>query len=155
LAQGRTEAAQESYRRALDAFRSEHDRWGRARSLTDLGYIYCQRREFEAAHAAYREGLVLFNELGHRRGIARALEGAAFLAARNNQPSRALTLAAAAGHLRTQIGAPLPPAERAKLDGELLQAWQDVSQDEGQRAWKRGHEMHFQAAILFALEDGD
>jgi predicted ATPase/DNA-binding winged helix-turn-helix (wHTH) protein len=153
LAQGRTEAAQQSYRRALDAFRSANDRWGCARSLTDLGYIYCQRREFEAAHSAYREALEFFNDLGHRRGIARALEGAACLAARNNQPSRALTLAAAAGHLRTQIGAPLPPAERAKLDGELLQAWRDVSHHEGEQAWKKGQEMHFQGAIMFALQD--
>jgi predicted ATPase/DNA-binding winged helix-turn-helix (wHTH) protein/Flp pilus assembly protein TadD len=152
LEQGRFEAAQNLYRTALTAFRVVGDRWGCGRSLADLGYIYCKRGEFAAAHGAYREALALFAELRHRRGIARALEGTACLAAAKGDAVRALTLAAAADHLRNQIGAPLPQAERTKLEEELEAARRILNKDEDTLAWQNGLEMQLQAAILFALE---
>ena len=152
LEQGRIEAAQNLYRNALAAFRKTGDRWGCARSLTDLGWIYSIQGEFAAAHNAYREALELFAELGHRRGIARALEGAACLAATSGDAFRALTLAAAAGHLRSQIGAPLPQAERAKLEQGLSATREILNSSAGKRAWDKGLEMPLQAAILLALE---
>jgi len=152
LEQGRFEAAQNLYRTALAAFRVVGDRWGCGRSLADLGYIYCKMGKFAAAHAAYREALTLFTELGHRRGIARALEGTACLAGAKGDAARALTLAAAADHLRNQIGAPLPQAERTKLEEELVAARRALNEDEDKLASKNGIEMQLQAAILFALE---
>jgi Flp pilus assembly protein TadD len=152
LEQGRFEAAQNLYRTALTAFRKVGDRWGCGRSLADLGYIYCKRGEFAAAHAAYCEALELFTELGHRRGIARALEGTACLAAAKGDAARALTLAAAADHLRHQIGASLPLAERTKLEEELVAARRNLNKDEDMLAWQNGLNMPLQAAILFALE---
>ncbi|HXS75233.1 MAG TPA: tetratricopeptide repeat protein [Terracidiphilus sp.] len=152
LEQGRIEAAQHLYRTALRAFRNVGDRWGCARSLADLGYIFCKKGEFGAAHKAYREALELFTELGHRRGIARGLEGMACLAATSGNPCRALTLAAAADHLRNQIGSPLPHTERIKLETEIDQAWHAISTDKGQTSWERGQEMLLQSAVLFALE---
>jgi hypothetical protein len=117
-----------------------------------LGHIYCKQGEFAAAHAAYREAVELFAELGHRRGIARALEGAACLAAASGDANRALTLAAAADHLRNQIGAPLPQAERAKLEEELFAAREILNTEQGKLSWQRGLEMPLQAAISFALQ---
>jgi predicted ATPase/DNA-binding winged helix-turn-helix (wHTH) protein len=152
LEQGRIEAAQNLYRNALAAFRKTGDRWGWARSLTDLGWIYSIQGEFASAHAAYREALGLFGELGHRRGIARALEGTACLAAASGDASKALTLAAAAEHLRTQIGAPLHQAERAKLEEGLTAAREILNSSGGKGAWQKGLEMSLQAAILLALE---
>lgn len=152
LEQGRIEEAQNLYRNALAAFRKTGDRWGCARSLTDLGWIYSMQGEFAAAHAAYREGLELFAELGHRRGIARALEGAACLAAASGDAFRALTLAAAAEHLRSQIGAPLRQAERAKLEEGLTAAREILNSSAGEGARQKGLEMPLQAAILLALE---
>jgi predicted ATPase/DNA-binding winged helix-turn-helix (wHTH) protein len=152
LEDGRIEAAQNLYRNALAAFRDTGDRWGCARSLTDLGWIYSMQGEFAAAHAAYREALEIFAELGHRRGIARVLEGASCLAAASGDAFRALTLAAAAEHLRSQIGAPLHQAERAKLDEGLTAAREILNSSAGKGAWQRGLEMPLQAAILLALE---
>ena len=105
-----------------------------------------------ASHAAYREALALFAELGHRRGIARALEGTACLAAAKGDAARALTLAAAADHLRNQIGASLPQAERTKLEEVLVAARRILNKDEDTLAWQNGLEMQLQAAILLALE---
>ena len=90
--------------------------WGSARSLTDLAYIDCEQGDHVAAHAACREALEIFAGLGHRRGMARALEGSACLALAQGHAARALTLAAAAAYLRRLISAPLPQAEQSKLD---------------------------------------
>lgn len=152
LEKGRIEAAQDLYRTALKAFRNAGDRWGCARSLADLGFIFSKRGDFAASHSAYREALELFTELGHRRGIARALEGAACLEAARGNACRALTLAAAADHLRNQIGAPLPHSERIKLDRELSTAWENTDTDKGKEAWQEGQEMQLQTAILLAIE---
>ena len=152
LEQGRLESAKTIYQRALAVFRAIGDRWGCARSLADLGYIHCRQGAFADAHIAFREALEHFAELGHRRGIARALEGVACLAAASGNTTRALTLAAAADHLRSRIGAPLPPAERTKLDDGLSAAREILDRAEGKIAWQRGLEMPLPSAILFALE---
>ena len=152
LEQGRIEAAQSLYGKALAAFRKTGDRWGCARSLADLGWIYSMQGEFATAHSAYREALELFAELRHRRGIARVLEGTACLATASGDALRALTLAAAADHLRSQIGAPLHQAERAKLDEALTATREILNSSAGKEAWQKGLEMPLQAAILLALE---
>jgi tetratricopeptide (TPR) repeat protein len=152
LEQGRIDSAQTLYRNALAAFRKTGDRWGCARSLTDLGWTYTMQGEISAAHVAYSEALELFAELAHRRGIARVLEGAACLAAASEDIFRALTLAAAADHLRCQIGAPLHGAERAKLDKGLSAAREILNTSTGREAWQKGSEMPLQAAILLALQ---
>ena len=108
--------------------------------------------EFAAAHAAYREALEIFAELGHRRGIARVLEGASCLAAASGDAFRALTLAAAAEHLRNQIGAPLHQAERVKLEEGLTGVREILNSSAGKGAWQKGLEMPLQGAILLALE---
>lgn len=152
LEQGRVESAQNLYQNALEAFRKTGDRWGCARSLTDLGWIYTMQGEISAAHTAYREALKQFADLGHRRGIARVLEGASCLAAASGDVFKALTLAAAADHLRSQIGAPLHGAERAKLDKGLSVACEILNSSGGKDAWQKGLDMHLEGAILLALE---
>jgi predicted ATPase/DNA-binding winged helix-turn-helix (wHTH) protein len=154
-AQGDIVAARELYQRALTAFRETGDQWGSARSLTDLGSIDCQRGEHLAARAAYREALQIFAGLGHRRGAARALEGSACLALAQGQPVRALKLAAAAMHLRQQIGAPLHPAEQRKLDDTLLPAWQSLTEPHGKSVWAAGFALSLDKAILCSLEESD
>lgn len=151
-AEGDMTAARGFYQRALSAFREIGDPWGSARSLTDLGYMDCEQGDHLAAHAAYREALEIFAGLGHRRGIARALEGSACLALARGDAARALTLAAAAAHLRRLISAPLPQAEQFKLDRALLPAWESLSEQEGKRAWAEGSTMALEKAIQYCLE---
>jgi predicted ATPase/DNA-binding winged helix-turn-helix (wHTH) protein len=146
-------AARAFYQRALSAFREVGDAWGSARSLTDLGYVDCVQKHYLAAHEAYREALQIFVGLGHRRGMARALEGSACLALAQGHAARALTLAAAAAHLRELISAPLPQAEQIKLDQTLLPAWKLLSASEGKNAWAEGSAMCPEKAILYTLEE--
>jgi len=151
--QGDLDAARNYYQRALRAFRDAGDRWGSARSLADLGYVYCEQREYEAARNSYREALRVFAELGHRRGVARALEGSACLAAARGHAAHALTLAGAAEHLRRLISAPLPQAERSKLDQNLSSAWESLSKAEGTRVWAEGSAMSIESVIQYSLQE--
>jgi hypothetical protein len=118
-----------------------------------LGYVNCEQGDPSAAQKAYREALQIFLSLGHRRGMARALEGCACLALAQGHAARALTLAAAAAQLREQISAPLPQAEQRKLDQTLLPAWESLSEAEGKVAWGEGSAMSLERAVLFSLEE--
>lgn len=151
--QGNLKIARDFYQGALKAFRAAADRWGSARSLADLGYVCCQQKDYEAAHAAYRESLEVFSQLGHKRGMARALEGFACLAAARGDPARALTLASAATHLRQLISAPLPLAEQSKLDQTLSSAWESLGDAEGKAAWAEGSAIAIERAIEYSLQE--
>jgi len=129
------------------------DHWGSARSLADLGSIDCEQGDHLAAHAAYREALELFAGLGHRRGMARGLEGLACLALAQGHAARALRLASAAMRLRRLISAPLPQAEQVKLDRTLLAAWQSLSERDGKDAWSEGSAMSLERAIEYSMEE--
>ena len=129
------------------------DPWGSARSLTDLGSIDGEQGDYSAAHAAYREALEIFAGLGHRRGMARALEGSACLSVAQGHAARALTLVAAAANLRRQISAPLPQAEQFKLDRRLLYAWKSLTETEGKDAWAAGSAMSLEEAVQYSLEE--
>jgi predicted ATPase/DNA-binding winged helix-turn-helix (wHTH) protein len=152
-AQDDLEAARALYQRALSAFREAGDPWGSARSLTDLAYIDCERGDHVAAHKAYREALDIFAGLGNQRGVARVLEGLACFAFAQAHPERALTLAAAASHLRQLISAPLPQAEQSKLDQTLAPAWTSLTEAEGKRAWADGSAMSMEQAIHYSLQE--
>jgi predicted ATPase/DNA-binding winged helix-turn-helix (wHTH) protein len=151
--QGDLRGAQTLYERALFAFRSEGDRWGQARSLADLGTIACELGDDPAAFANFSESLDIFQGLEHRRGIARVLEGLACFALAKEDAWRALSVAAAASHLRKLVSAPLPPAEQSKLDQKLERAWQQLGEPEGKKAWTEGFTMTIEKAIRYALSD--
>jgi hypothetical protein len=63
----------------------------------------------------------------------------------------ALRLAGAAAALRQSVGAPLPPAERARLDQNLEAARQAMSNTAGAAAWMEGWAMPAEKAIAYAL----
>lgn len=151
--QGDMAVAREFYQQALLAFREAGDRWGSARSLADLGHVCREQGDYEAARAAYSEALKIFAELEHRRGMARTLEGCACLALSRGDAARALTLAAAAAHLRRVISAPLPQAEQTKLDQALLPAWESLGAPEARDAWAAGSGMSVGKAIEYSLDD--
>ena len=151
--QGDLAAVKELYQQALLSFRAAGDQWGRARSLTDLGSIDCQQGEHRSAETAYREAMEVFMNLGHRRGMARAMEGYACLAVAEGQAARALKLAAAAAHLRELIRAPLPQAEKEKLDRMLLPAWQAFTGPEGKALWAEGSAMDLERAVQYSLQE--
>jgi hypothetical protein len=123
--------------------------------LTDLGDIDCEQGNHLAGHTAFREAMELFAGLGHRRGMARVLEGYACLALAEGHAARALTLAAAAAQLRRLISAPLHQAEQDKFDRWLAPAWKSLSEPEGTNAWAKGTAMSLDEAMQYSLEELD
>jgi len=95
----------------------------------------------------YRESIILFQELDHKRGIARLLECFACSAAAQFQAERSLRLAGAAAALRQSIGAPLTPAEQAKLESTLDPARQVLTNTAGATAWLEGWDLPVEKAI--------
>jgi len=130
--------AQALYEQGLAIFRELGDRWGIAGTLADLGSLAREQRNYPRGHSLYQESIRIFQELEHKRGIARLLECFACSAAAQRQAKRSLRLAGAAAALRQNIGAPLTPAEQAKLEASLHLARQALSNTAGVAAWLEG-----------------
>jgi predicted ATPase len=144
--QGDSAAARKLYEEGLTIFRELGDRWGIAGTLADLGSLAREQRDCPKADSLYRESLRIFQELEHKRGIARLLECFACSAAAQLQAERSLRLAGAAAALRQNIGAPLTPAEQAKLEALLDPARQALATS-GATAWSEGWAMPVERAI--------
>src|SRR6266403_1394581 len=136
--QGDSAAARTLYEQCLAIFRELGDRWGIAGTLADLGSLAREQRDYPCAHSLYRESIIIFQELDHKRGIARLLECFACSAAAQFKAERSLRLAGAAAALRQNIGAPLTPAEQAKLEAFLDPARLALANTAGATAWLEG-----------------
>jgi tetratricopeptide (TPR) repeat protein len=145
--QGDSAAARALYEQGLAIFRDLGDRWGIAGTLADLGSLAREQGNYPTACPLYRESIRIFQELDHKRGIARLLEGFACLAAVQLEAERSLRLAGAAAALRQNIGAPLTPAEQAKLEAGLHPARQALTNTAGEAAWLEGWALPAEKAI--------
>ncbi len=145
--QGDVADARNLYQQALGIFRDLGDRWGIAGTLADLGTLAREQRDCATAQSLHRESLIMFRDLEHKRGIARLLECFACTAAAQRNAERSLRLAGAAAALRLTIGAPLTPAEHAKLETILDSARQALINTTGATAWLEGWDMPVEKAI--------
>ena len=145
--QGDSAAARRLYEQGLAIFRELGDRWGIAGTLADLGSLAREQGNHPTARSLYRESIKIFQELDHKRGIARLLECFACSAAVQLEAERSLRLAGAAAALRQNIGAPLTPAEQAKLEASLHPARQALTNTVGVTAWLEGWAMPVEKAI--------
>jgi predicted ATPase/DNA-binding winged helix-turn-helix (wHTH) protein len=145
--QGDSATARTMYEQSLAIFRELDDRWGIAGTLADLGRLASEQENYPTANSMYRESMKLFQELGHQRGIARLLEHFACSAAAQLESERSLRLAGAAAALRKNIGAPLTPAEGAKLEASLHSARQALTNTVADAAWLEGWDTPVDKAI--------
>jgi predicted ATPase/serine/threonine protein kinase len=145
--QGDSAAARALYEQGLAIFRDLGDRWGIAGTLADLGSLAREQGNYPIACSLYRESIRIFQELDHKRGIARLLECFACLAAVQLEAEPSLRLAGAAAALRQNIGAPLTPAEQAKLEAGLRPARQALTNTAGEAAWLEGWALPAEKAI--------
>jgi predicted ATPase len=145
--QGDSAAAQALYEQSLAIFRELDDYWGIAGTLTDMGNLAREQRNAPTALSLYQESLRIFQALEHKRGIARLLECFACLAAAQLEAARSLRLAGAAAALRQNIGAPLTPAEQAKLEALLDPARRALANTASATAWLEGWVMPVEKAI--------
>jgi hypothetical protein len=106
-----------------------------------------EQENYPTAHSLYAESIKLFQELDHKRGIARLLECSACLAAAQREAERSLRLAGAAAALRQHIGAPLTPAEQAKLEASLRAVREALTNTVGTKAWLEGWALPVEKAI--------
>jgi predicted ATPase len=150
--QGDSAAAQVLYEQGLAIFRELGDRWGIAGTLADLGTLAREQGDYPAARSLYRESIRIFEELEHKRGIARLLECFACSAAAEFRAEHSLRLAGAAAALRQNIGAPLTPAEQAKLELSLRPARHALTNSVGVAAWLEGWALPGEKAIEEVLK---
>jgi predicted ATPase/DNA-binding winged helix-turn-helix (wHTH) protein len=150
--EGDLAAARTWYEQGLTIFRALGDCWGIAGTLADLGSLAKEERDYSTAWSLYRESIKIFGELDHKRGVARLLECFACAAAVQLEAERSLRLAGAAAALRQNIGAPLTPAEEAKLEANLRPARQSLTIAAGRTAWLEGWALPFEKAVEEALE---
>ncbi len=145
--QGDSAAARTLYEQGLAIFRELGDRWGIAGTLADLGSLAREQGNYPTARSLYRESIKIFHELDHKRGIARLLECFACSAVVQLEAERSLRLAGAAAALRQNIGAPLTPAEQAKLEASLHPARQALTDTVGVTAWLEGWALPVEKAV--------
>jgi tetratricopeptide (TPR) repeat protein len=143
--------ARSFYEQSLAAFGLSQDGWGIASVLSDLASLSCDQGDNIEARRLYGESIQMFQSLGHQRGIARVLECLAADAAAQSNAVQALRLAGAAAALRQRLGAPLPPAERSKLEKALEFARRTIGSAAGLAAWMEGWEIPVDRAIREAL----
>ncbi len=150
--QGDEVVAHALYEESLAIFKELGDRLGTAGCLVDLGNFARDQRDNETSRSHYAESMKLFQELGQKRGIARVLDCLAVSAALQSEPERALRLAGAAAAIRRVVGAPLPVAERTRLETTLELARQSISPSKAAAAWLDGWTMPTDKAIREAVE---
>ena len=121
------------------------------REIPGLGNLARDQKDFDVAHSLYRESMRMFQELDHKRGVARLMECFACSAAAQLAPERSLRLAGAAAALRQTLGAPLTPGEQAKLERGLEPARQALTNAEGATAWLSGWALPLEKAVEEAL----
>lgn len=128
------------------------DRWYLANALNNLGNVTRAQNDHAAARALYEESLTINRELGDKRAIAYLLEDIGCLAAVQGQAERALRLCGAAEGLREEIGAPLPPSDREKLEQNLIPIRQSLGDDAAAAAIAAGRQLPLEQAIDDALQ---
>jgi DNA-binding CsgD family transcriptional regulator len=141
--------ASKRYTEALAYLREINARPEIARCLSGLGRVATEAGATTLAREHLTESLRLSRDTGTRIGVARGLESFAALAVREDEPERAVLLAAAATALREAAG--LPPLSGARAERYLAPARQlgDAAVAE---LWARGLELSPAAAIAVALE---
>jgi hypothetical protein len=113
---GDSSAARRFVDEALTHYRHMGYLEGEASASMVSGRIALGRRELPDAREAFEHSLRLCRRIGHRGGVATALDGLAEVAAMAEEGRSALSLLDAADALRDEIGIPLTGAARSGHD---------------------------------------
>jgi predicted ATPase/DNA-binding CsgD family transcriptional regulator len=143
------------YEEALPVYRELDDRGGIALTLNNLAEAVRDQGDLSRATEFYEESLALRAEQGDRAGIAECLAGVASVAARAGLNDRAVRLFAAADTLRTEIGVPLPPGDREKIEKTLTSLRAQLNATTFNAAWNAGRHMSTNEAIALVEQGTD
>ena len=120
-----------------------------ARCLAGLGRVALDLGAAGQAHRYLARSIKLSQATGTRVGVARGLEAFAALAVRENQPERAVQLAAAAAALRESAG--VPPLPPSRTDTYLAPA-RHLGEAAIARLWAQGQALSSEAAVALATD---
>jgi predicted ATPase/tetratricopeptide (TPR) repeat protein len=119
-----------------------------ARCLAGLGRVALDLGAAGQARRYLARSVKLSQATGTRVGVARGLEALAALAVREDQPERAVQLAAAAAALRESAG--VPPLPPARADTYLAPA-RHLGEAAIARLWAQGEALSSEAAVAMAI----
>lgn len=128
------------------------DRHHLANALHSLANVMRAQGDNEAARSRYNESLAISHALGDKWLLCYLLEDIGGLAARQGQAERALRLAGAAAVLRETINAPLPPADKDKLEQMLSLARHSLGDTVATLVTAEGRAWSLEQAIEYALQ---
>jgi predicted ATPase/DNA-binding CsgD family transcriptional regulator len=148
---GDAHGAQRRYEEALAILREVNARPEMARCLAGLGRIAMDQGQIPLGRQLLTQSIELSRSIGSRIGTIRGVEAFAALALAEEQPERAVRLAAAAAALRA--AAQLPPRPAAWAD-RYLAGVQGLGQEVASGLWAQGSGMDASAAVDLALEGG-
>jgi len=127
------------------------DRAGLALSLNTLADVVLDEGAFGDARPLLDESLEINRELGDQTAIAYLMEDYAGLAAAEARHTKALQLGGFAAALRESIGAPLPPAEQARVDRMIAPARQALPESTVTSEWEAGRSLSLEQSFDLAL----
>jgi predicted ATPase/DNA-binding NarL/FixJ family response regulator len=145
---GDPSTAQQQYAEALAILREVSARPEIARCLAGLGRIAMDQGEITLARQYLTESIGLSRSTGNRIGMIRGLEAFAALAAKEEQPDRAVQLAAAAAALREAAHLPSQSAPRIE---RMLAPAASLGPDAVARLWAEGSALDANSAVELAV----
>jgi predicted ATPase/DNA-binding NarL/FixJ family response regulator len=153
--EGDLEGARRLLEESVAVKRMLGDSLGLALSLAKLGEIVGTLGDVSLAHQLLGESVSIQRELGDVHSMAFGLERFAIVAAAHGQAQRALQLAGAASAVREAIGTPLAASAQAALEARFAPARASLRTQLAEAAWARGRAMSMDAAIAYALNEGE
>ena len=151
LFRGDGEGAMALFEEALAMNRDIGDAQGIVTSLINLGLAALSRGQIGRAAKVLEEGLAMLREVQSKQTLVECLEAMAAVAAARGQARRSARLWGAAQATRENIGAPLPPDERAILEPHLAVARGRLDEAEWEAACVEGNAMELEEIAEYAM----
>jgi len=138
---------------SLAHFRAQGSTPRIAHVLHSLGIVAQGQGDEQAAREALAESLALFRALGDRGGIALCLEGWALMASARGEEPRAARLFGAADSLRSALGFPVAPVDRADHERAIADVKARMVPAVFAAAWGVGRALPLETMVDEALRD--
>jgi len=143
--------ARSYFERSLAAFKELGHKWALAYSLEGLGRIAYEQGDYASARAFHEQSLTTRVDLGEKPGIGSSLAHLARSAYAQDQPERAVRLAATAEALFLATGVRMEPSVQALYDQDLPAARALLGEPEFTGAYEEGRAMTIEQATAYAL----